>query len=177
VSGTRRNVVLYALAVVLACACVVGGVLSYHQHQVRQDRIADPTTGAPTAADQDRYGAVQAAARSTALALTNIDYRNPQQSSQAVARTATGTFLKQYGASTSSLVKLITQYKSVLRSTVLTTAVSTVDPDSATVLVATSGKVSNSQTGKTSTVRNFRLVLDLVLVDGQWKTSDLEFAS
>lgn len=176
VNAARTQVVLYVAAVVLASACVVGGVLAYRHHHQEQQVLANPDLYPPSSAERDRYGTVMEAADATAVAMTNIDYRDPQKSYDAVAATATGDFLKQYKASYDSLVKLVTQYKSVLSGTVATTAVSSIDPDSATVLVATEGTASNAQTGQKRVGRNFRLVLDLTLVDGVWKTSNLDFA-
>jgi Mce-associated membrane protein len=170
----RLDLVLYVLAVVLACGCIVGGVLAVrHKHQL--DAV-DPATVAPDTSQAERYGQVMTAADATATAMVNIDYRDPRSTYQAVAATATGTFLQQYQKSYRALVKLVTQYKSVETGHVISTAVSSVDPDSATVLVSTTGRVQNVQSGTQQVVRNYRLVLDLQLVDGVWKTSDLEFS-
>jgi Mce-associated membrane protein len=171
--GRRLVTVLFVVALVLACACVAGGVLV-----LEQARDGDGTGSAaarPTAEEQDRYGEVTRAAEATATALVNIDYRDPQKSFDAVAATATGTFLDQYQASADSLVKLVTSFRSVLTGTVAVSAVDDIDADSASVLVATDGKVSNAQTGETTQVRNFRLLVELVRQDGVWLANDLQF--
>jgi Mce-associated membrane protein len=177
VSGTGRRQqltvrVLLVVAVVLACACVVGGVFVVKEARGDDDKAAEQ---APSAAEQDRYGEVKKAAEATATALVNIDYRKPQKSFDAVAATATGTFLDQYKASADSLVELVTSFKSVLTGKVAVSAVDDIDADSASVLVATEGKVANAQTGKTTQVRNFRLLVKLVRRDGAWLANDLQF--
>lgn len=174
-SGARRvDLLLYVVALLLACGCVVGGVFVVLERQERTDADAGGTQ-APSAAEQDRYGEVKAAAEATAAALVNIDYRKPEESFDAVAATSTGTFLDQYQSSSNSLVELVTSFKSVLTGEVAVSAVSTVDADSATVLVATEGKVSNAQTGGETQVRNFRILVTLVRQGDAWLTNDLEF--
>ncbi|MDO9458266.1 hypothetical protein [Nocardioides sp.] len=167
--------VLFVVALVLACACVAGGVFVVLEARDRGGSDDASDTGAPSAAEQDRYGEVKVAAEATATALVNIDYRDPDKSFDAVAATSTGTFLDQYKASSDSLVELVTTFKSVLEGSVAVSAVDDIDADSASVLVATEGKVSNAQTGKDTQVRNFRLLVKLVRQDGAWLTNDLEF--
>ena len=166
--------VLFVVALLLACACVVGGVMVVQESRERDDGAASGGA-APSEAEQDRYGEVKAAAEATATALVNIDYRDPDQSFEAVAATATGTFLDQYQASSDSLVELVTTFESVLEGAVSVSAVDDIDADSASVLVATEGTVSNAQTGEDTQVRNFRLLIKLVRQDDRWLANDLEF--
>ena len=49
------------------------------------------------------------------------------------------------------------------------------DSDSASVIVATTGTVANSSTGDKPVARQFRIKLDLVHEDGEWRTSNVEF--
>jgi len=167
--------VLYLVALVLACACVVGGVVVVQQARAdaRTERES-PATLAPSEAEQARYGEALRAAEATAEALVNIDYRDPEASFEAVRETSTGTFLEQYDASAGSLVDLVTQFESVLTGTVVTSAVSSIDQDDATVLVATDGTVENAQTGQDAQARNFRILVRLGLEDARWLTDDLE---
>lgn len=174
--GARRLVpALFVVALVLACACVAGGVFVVREARDRDDAGSGAGTKAPSVAEQDRYGQAKKAAEATATALVNIDYRDPQKSFDAVAATATGTFLDQYKASSDSLVELVTTFKSVLEGTVAVSAVDDIDADSASVLVATEGKVSNAQTGEDAQVRNFRLLIKLVRQDDRWLANDLQF--
>lgn len=169
-TSTRRahpalNISLYALALLLACACVVGGVNVWRTHQQR-DRAA---------VEQERYGDVLAAATAEAEAFINIRYDDAQTSMDKVAAGATGTFRKQYDTSTKGVLQALKENRSVMDGKVIWSGVVDVDQDSATVIAATSGTVANTQSGNKPVARNFRLQLDLVLQDGRWLTSDLQF--
>jgi Mce-associated membrane protein len=161
----RLNIGLFVLALLLACACVFGGVLAWQQH--RDDQRA--------AEEQERYGDVLAAAHTEVTAFINIDYRNAQDSIDAVAAGATGDFAKQYDSSTAGVVKLLQREKSVMDGKVLWAGVVDVDEDSATVLAATTGTVANRSTDNRKVARLFRLQLDLQKVGDRWLTSNLEF--
>lgn len=164
-TGARRTRALALLALVLAVVVVVGAVGAYRVHENR----------AAAQQEQERYGEVLEAARLTATAFVNIDYRDPQASFDAVAAGATGEFLEQFEGSTASLVDLLTTNQSVMTGAVRAAAVTGVDADSATVIVATNGDVTNVSSQDQRTARDFRLRLDLVLVDGEWLTNNLEF--
>ncbi len=172
----RLPTILYVVALVLACACVSGGVVIWQQDRSDARTAAEsPESLPPSPAQAARYGAAAKAAEATAVALLNIDYRDPQASFDAVAQTATGTFLDQYKASSESLVELVTQYESVQTGEVDSVAVSRLDADDATVLVAASGTVTNLQTGEDGQLRVYRILITLVDQDGVWLTEDLEF--
>ena len=156
---------LLALVLVLLLACVFGGVLAVVEHR---DRVR-------ATAEQERYGAVLAAARSEMEAFVNIDYRDAQASIAKVAAGATGDFAKQYGSSTKNVQQILEQAKSVMDGKVLWAGVVDVDADSATVIVATTGTVANTSTQGKPVARDFRIKVDLVDVDGTWKTSNVEF--
>lgn len=164
---SRVNSTLFVVALLLACASVVGGVFV---HRARGDHEAQTVK-------QDRYGAVQQAATSEAEAFINISYRDAQASIDKVAAGATGAFKKQYDSSTKGVIEVLTQNKSVMDGKVVWAGVSSIDADSATVIAATTGTVANKQTKNKPVARNFRLKLDLVLVDGVWLTSNLEFVA
>ena len=161
----RLDIGLFVLALLLACGCVFGGVLVVQQH--RDDER--------TEAEQERYGDVLAAARHEVEAFINIDYRDAQESIDAVASGATGDFRKQYDSSSAGVVKLLRREQSVMDGEVLWAGVVNVDADSATVLAATTGTVANRSTKNQQVARYFRLKLDLQKVDDRWLTSNLEF--
>lgn len=161
------NVLLLGLVLLLACGCVALGVLAF---QARQDRAAERE-------EQERYGAVQRAATAQAEAFVNIDYRNADESIDKVAAGATGEFRTQYDSAAGGLAELMTQEKSVMTGDVLWAGVVDADPDSATVIVATTGTVANVSTKEKPVARNFRLQLELVLEGGRWLTSDLQFVA
>ena len=166
-SRVRLNIALYVLALVVACACVVGGVVTW---RTQDDRSR-------AAADQERYGDVLASATTEAEAFINIRYDEAQQSIDEVAAGATGEFREQYTSSADGVIEVLEENKSIMDGEVLWAGVVDVDNDSATVIAATTGTVSNKQTGNEPVVRNFRLQLDLVLEDGRWLTRDLQFVS
>lgn len=163
--GGRATKVLTRLVVVLAAVAVVGGVFVVRDQQVRS---RDAQT-------QERYGTVQQAASDEVTALFNIDYRSPQQTLDKVKAGATPDFASQVESGAGSLVTLTAQAKSVMTATVIWTGVVDIDPDSATVIVATTGTVTNTQTGDQPAARNFRVKVDLVHQDGRWLTSGLDF--
>lgn len=157
--------VLYAVALALACACVYGGFLVRREHDQRSE----------SSATQLGYGEVQRAATEETEAFINISYKDAQASIDKVAAGATGAFAKQYDSSTKGVIELLTQNKSVMTGEVVWAGVSSLDDDSASVIVATTGTVANKQTRNEPVARNFRLRLDLILVDGHWLTKNLEF--
>jgi Mce-associated membrane protein len=164
-SRVRLNIVLYVLALVLACGCVFGGVLVYQAHR-DQDRDA---------AEQERYGDVMHAAEDEVEAFINIDFTKAQESIDAVAAGATGDFKKQYDTSTDGVIDVLQRNQSVMDGKVLWAGVVNLDSDSATVIAATTGTVANVSTDNKPVSRSFRLKLDLVRVDGVWLTNNLEF--
>jgi Mce-associated membrane protein len=161
----RLNPILYVIALLLACACVVGGVLAVQAHQDRAD----------AAQEQARYGDVLQSATKETEAFINIDYRKAQESIDAVAAGATGEFLKQYQESTEEVIAVLEQNKSIMDGEVVWAGVVDLDADSATVIAATTGTVANVTTDDKPVERNFRVKLDLEKVDGEWLTSNLEF--
>lgn len=164
-SFSRSTIALYVATVLLACVCIVGGVMAWRTHEARERAQAE----------QERYGDVLAAASGEAEAFINIRYDDAQASADRVAEGATGEFKKQYSSSTEGVLQVLKQEKSVMEGEVLWAGVVGVDNDSATVIAATSGTVANKSTNNQPVARNFRLRLDLVLEDGQWLTNDLQF--
>lgn len=159
------HIVLYVVALVLALACVVGGVLVYQAHGDR----------ARAAEEQERYGDVLASARAEAEALINVRYDDAQDSIDKVAAGATGKFRKQYDSRAKDVIRVLKQAKSVMTGQVVWAGIVSADEDSATVLAATSGTVANTRTHDKPVARYFRLKLDLAKVGDRWLTSDLEF--
>lgn len=125
--------------------------------------------------EQQRYADILASASKEATAFVNIRYDDAQASIDAVMEGATGAFRDQYAKSTDGVIQVLQENKSVMSGEVLWTGVVAQDPDSATVIVATSGTVQNKQTGDKPVARYFRLQLQLVAEKGRWLTSDLQF--
>lgn len=159
------NSVFFLVVVVLLSLGAVGAVLVW---QTQQER-------AEARDQQERYGDVLAAASAQAEAFVNIDYRSAEESFAEVADGATGNFKDQYDTSQESVTQVLVDNESVMTGDVLWAGVSALDRDSATVLVATSGTVSNTETKNQPVARNFRLQLELERVGDRWLTADLVF--
>jgi Mce-associated membrane protein len=173
------NVSLYVVVMVAAALLVVAAV-----------RVLDDDPG-PTslpvkgvveldeapAAEQQRYADILASASQEATAFVNISYTDAQSAIDAVMAGATGDFKDQYAKATDALVQLLTDNKSVRTGEVLWAGVVAQDPDSATVILATTGTVQNTQTGDTPKAENYRIQLQLVSEKGRWLTGDLQFVT
>jgi Mce-associated membrane protein len=176
-SRTLVNVLLYVVVMLATAVLVVAGV-----------RVLDddpgPTTlpvkgvvelDAASSTEQQRYSDILDSASEEATAFVNIRYDDAQASIDAVMAGATGDFRDQYAKSTDGVIQVLSENKSIMSGKVLWTGVVAQDPDSATVIVATSGTVQNKQTGDKPVARFFRLQLQLVSEKGRWLTSDLQF--
>ena len=173
----RLNVLLYVVVMVAAALLVVAAV------KVLGDDPAPtslPVKGvieldAASGTEQQRYADLLDSASQEATAFVNIRYDDAQASIDAVMEGATGAFREQYSKSTDGVIQILQDNKSIMTGEVLWTGVVAQDPDSATVIVATSGTVQNKQTGDKPVARYFRLQLQLVSEKGHWLTSDLQF--
>ncbi|MGW1023661.1 hypothetical protein ACWD4J_08055 [Streptomyces sp. NPDC002577] len=123
---------------------------------------------------EQRRQEILAAARQSALNFTSIDYRHYDRDSRNVLKGATGDFKEQFAAQTEQLTKLVAQNKSVSEGQVLEAGITRSDERSARVLVVADSKVSNASAPH-GEARTYRLQLDLVLKDGRWLTSGVEF--
>jgi len=178
---TLVNVSLYvvvmavtALLVVVGVRVVSGGAAPHDGSSTGMVEGVTELDRAP-AAEQQRYADILDAATAEATAFVNIRYDDARASIDAVMAGATGAFRDQYAKSTDGVIQVLTENKSVMTGKVLWTGVVAQDPDSATVIVATSGTVQNKQTGDQPVARYFRLQLQLVSEEGKWLTSDLQF--
>jgi len=171
------NVLLYVVVMVAAALLVVAGVRFLDDDPAPTSL---PVKGvveldeAP-ADEQQRYADILESATTEATAFVNIRYDDAEASIDAVMAGATGEFKDQYAKSTDGVIQVLTENKSIMEGEVLWTGVVAQDPDSATVIVATSGTVQNKQTGDKPVARFFRLQLQLVSEEGRWLTSDLQF--
>ena len=178
----RANVLLYVVAMAAAAFVVVLAVLLWRELDDDGTPTALPQAGVVPLEEgpeeeQERYAAVIDSATDEATAFVNIRYDDAQASIEAVMAGATGEFREQYEKSTEEVIKILEENKSVMEGKVLWTGVVAIDPDSATVGVATTGTVSNIQTDNKPVARNFRLQMELVLEEGKWLTRDLQFVS
>lgn len=164
-SHAGTDIALVVVALLLAAAGVFGGVLVVHQH--RDDERE--------AAAQERYGEVLAAARAEVEAIVDIDYRSARADLDAVAAGATGELARRYDSSSAEVLAALRRNRSVSDGAVLWAGLADLREDRASVIAATRGTVANVRTGGREVARFFRLRLELVRVDGTWKTADLEF--
>ena len=153
------------LLAVLLLLAVVGAALVRRTH----DERADATARA------ERYGAVLAAANAEATAFVNLRYDDAAAGIKAVADGATGDFRAHYVRSTPRLVATMQKQQSALTGHVVSSGVVDVAPDRATVIVATSGTVSNRRTGGQEVPRHYRLRITLLHEGDRWLTSDISF--
>ena len=94
---------------------------------------------------------------------------------KAVMAGATGDFRDQYSQATEALITLLQDNKSIRTGEVIWAGVVAQDPDSATVILATTGTVQNNQTGANPKAENYRIQIQLAAEKGRWLTSDLQF--
>ena len=170
----RLNVALYVVVMVAAALLVVAVV------RVLQDDGPSslPVEGVVDLAEapqgeQQRYADILDAARQEATAIINISYKDVQSAIDAVMAGATGEFKSQYDAASEALIELFSTNQSIRTGKVLWAGVVAQDPDSATVILATSGTVTTKD-GRTEQ-ENFRIQMQLVSEKGRWLTSDLQF--
>ncbi|WP_331529218.1 hypothetical protein [Nocardioides sp.] len=153
------------IVVVLFLAAVLGGALSWRTHGDRAD----------AATRQHRYGAVLAAADTEVTAFVNLRYDRASASVDAVAAGATGSFRDRYVRSAARVIRVLEHNRSLMTGKVVWSGVSDVSRDRATVIVATTGTVSNTRTQGAREPRAFRFRVALLRVGDRWLTSDLEF--
>ena len=158
-SGGPRWLVA-ALAVLVLALLVTGAVLLPRWQDAR--------------AEEERRRDVLRAATAEVVAFTTLDYRDIEPSVDRVLEGATGDFKDQFEASRSQLEQLSRDNESVSEGRVLEAGVVSMDEDSATVVVVADSQVTNKSTDEAQP-RHYRLQLDLVLEDGRWLTSDLQF--
>jgi Mce-associated membrane protein len=156
---------LAALAVLLLAVAALGAAVVVRTHQSRAD----------AALRQERYGAVLAAAEAEATAFVNLRYDRARRTVGAVAAGATGDFRRHYDTSSRHVVRVLRTHRSLMSGRVVWAGVVAVDPRHATVIVATTGTVSNTRTHGHPVTRSFRLRLSLVHVRDRWLTSNVQF--
>ena len=173
------NVSLYVVVMVVAALLVVAAVrvLSDDPKPTSLPVEGVVALKAGSASEQQRYSDIIDAASKEATAFVNIRYDDADASIQAVMDGATGDFRDQYSKATDALVKLLKDNKSIRTGDVLWTGVVAEDPDSATVIIATTGTVSNNQTGNQPKAENYRIQMQLTREKGKWLTSDLQFVA
>lgn len=156
---------LTTLVVVLALTAGLGAALAWRTHRDRAD----------AATQQQQYGAVLTAADAEVTAFVNMRYDRAPESVDAVAKGATGDFRDHYVRSAARVIRVLQRHRSLMSGRVVWSGVSAISRDRATVIVATTGTVSNTRTHGSDEPRDFRFRVALVHEGGRWLTSDIEF--
>lgn len=138
--------------------------------------MTDAVASEPSEPDTDRRGALDAAT-ATAEAFINFDHRDAEADIAAVLALSTGLFEEQYRASSGSTVTVARENRTVTTGTALGAGLSEFDDDRAVAVVATKGEATSKVTDGRPEARNYRLQLELILVDGKWLTSELTFVN
>lgn len=125
---------------------------------------------------QDR-AALNAATANT-LAWGSVDYRELDAYFTAVKDTSTGEFLEQFAATEEDLRSLLVENESVQVPIIPRGGAALLERegDTARVIIAMDANVSNVTT-ETPQPREYRLQVTLTRVDGEWRTSVLEFVA
>jgi len=154
---------LWVLVAILAVGCAVGGMQVAQAHDAR----------ARDAARHARYAAALAAAGDEATAFVNVDHETAAADLARIAAGATGPLKSRYTDDVDRIVRGLSRDALVTEGEVLWAGVVRVDASDATVLVATRGTRADRRT-KEPVTRDLRLRLQLVPVDGEWLTSEIE---
>jgi Mce-associated membrane protein len=162
---TTANRWLTMLVVLLALGVGLGAALSWRTHGDRAD----------AATRQLRYGAVLTAAGTEVTAFVNMRYDRASESVGAVAAGATGDFRDHYVRSAEQVIRVLRRNRSMMTGRVVWSGVAAISPTRATVIVATTGTVSNHRTQGAEEARDFRFRVTLVHESGRWLTSDIAF--
>jgi Mce-associated membrane protein len=155
--------VLWTIAVVLAVACVIGGV---QVAQARESREHSAT-------QQERYAAALAAAQGVATAFVNVSHDTAEEDLAAIAAVATGPLKDRYTQDADRFARALRRDRTVTEGSVVWTGVVRVDGSAAVVLVATDGTRADRRTRDEPVDRDLRLRIELVPVGGDWLATDI----
>ncbi|RYB90544.1 hypothetical protein EUA93_20615 [Nocardioides oleivorans] len=122
-----------------------------------------------------RQREVAEAARAEAVAFLTVDHTDMDPLIDAVLDGATGDFAQQYADQRATLERQARRSEATSVGEVVSLGVGDLDETTATVLVAANTSVTNRLTDGEAQTRYYRMQLDLVLEDGRWLTSNLEF--
>ncbi|WP_299565416.1 Mce protein [uncultured Mycolicibacterium sp.] len=156
----RRSVLLgSALAAVVLLLVVAVGYLGW---QLSQERRLD------AAAEAARQAATE-----YAQILTSIDSDRVDENFRAVLDGATGEFKDLYSQSSTELRQLLIDNKAKAHGVVLESAVQSVTPDQAVVLLFVDQSVTNTNLPDPRIDRS-RIKMTMEYVDGRWRASKVE---
>jgi Mce-associated membrane protein len=152
-----------AVAVAILCTCALlaaSGYMIWNHRQAVQE--------------QQMSAEYAAAGRQSVVTLMSLDYNRAQEDVQRIIDNSIGQFKDDFQNQAEEFVKVAQESKVVTEVTVNATAVESMNPDSAVVLVAASSRVTNSA-GAKQEPRTWRLSVSLQRDGGQIKMSKVEF--
>ena len=128
------------------------------------------------ATEQDRQHAAEyaAAARQGVVNLMAINFNTAEADVQRVLDNSTGTFKTQFQDTSKDLIKALKDAKVVTEVNVNSTAVESMKPDGAVVLVAATSQRGNADAANRDP-RTWRAVVTIARESGQLKVSQLDF--
>ncbi|MGZ5377545.1 MAG: hypothetical protein ACXWD8_05835 [Mycobacterium sp.] len=160
--GLILKIVAMTLAVLGTAALITVSVLMVNQHR---KAVATQQLGAE----------YQAAGRQSVVTLMSLDFNNAEADVQRIIDNTTGQFQKDFQDQQADFIKVAQDAKVITDVNVTATAVESMTPTSAVVLIAATSRVTNSS-GAKQEPRAWRLSVNLERVDGgQVKMSKVEF--
>jgi Mce-associated membrane protein len=160
--GLVLKVVAMTLAVLGTAALITVSVLMVNQHR-------------KAVASQQLDAEYQAAGRQSVVTLMSLDFNNAEADVQRIIDNTTGQFQKDFQDQQADFIKVAQDAKVITDVNVTATAVESMTPTSAVVLIAATSRVTNSS-GAKQEPRAWRLSVNLERVDGgQVKMSKVEF--
>ena len=125
--------------------------------------------------DEQKLSAEYAAAgRQSVVTLMSLDFNKAKENVQQIIDNSTGQFKTDFENQAEDFIKVAQESKVVTDVTVNATAVDSMSPDSAVVLVAATSRVTNAA-GAKQEPRAWRLSVNLERDGGQVKMSKVEF--
>ena len=153
-SGLRWGITVF-LAVV-AVVAVVALVLEVTMLRPRSEEVA---------ADQRARSDVTRAAERFAVQVNNYDVSSVDAYQSSITPLLSPKFKGEFDKAMTDIVQSVKQAKMTSKGEVLTSAVASLDPDSAQVLVVSD---ANVKTVFDTRARHFRWEVSLVKIDGRW---------
>ncbi|WP_142282800.1 VirB8/TrbF family protein [Mycobacterium aquaticum] len=108
------------------------------------------------------------------ITLMSMNYQQAKQDVQRVIDDATGDFRADFAAHADDFTKVVETSKVVTTAAVNVSAVQSMTPNSAVVLVAATSEVTNAG-GADKAPRTWRLIVTITRDSGQMKMSKVEF--
>lgn len=153
--------VALAVMVMVTLAAVAGAVaIGWQHHQAGEQ--------------QDRAARFSDVAELGVVAVTSLDYRNAERDVKRIVDLSTGEFAKDFTDRSKDFTSVIKKSEVTTKGKVTSSAVESVDGDTATVLVAATSEVTNAA-GAKEEPRTWRLRVTVTDVDGTMKISKVDF--